>query len=227
MYNACYTVMHKALAYDTDGDGLIENSGQPDQTFDTWVMSGTSAYCGGLWLAALLAMVGMADLLGKLDDRKLFEQLLAKGKKSFEKKLWNGLYYNFDCSKNQSNSIMADQLCGQWYLRCCKINEYIVFPKDHIQATLKTIFENNVQSFCNGNMGAVNGFLNGDIDYFTIQSQESWTGVTYALAATMIQELLTPPEALYAHKYYRAIGYMRPLSIWSMQLALEERNKKD
>lgn len=28
------------------------------------------------------------------------------------------------------------------------------------------------------------------------------------------------PEALYEVKYYRAIGYMRPLSIWSMQLAL-------
>lgn len=29
------------------------------------------------------------------------------------------------------------------------------------------------------------------------------------------------PEALYAKKYYRSIGYMRPLSIWSMQIAIE------
>lgn len=27
------------------------------------------------------------------------------------------------------------------------------------------------------------------------------------------------PEALYEHKVYRAIGYMRPLSIWAMQHA--------
>lgn len=33
------------------------------------------------------------------------------------------------------------------------------------------------------------------------------------------------PEALYEVKYYRAIGYMRPLSIWSMQLAIDQLNK--
>jgi hypothetical protein len=36
-----------------------ENSGWPDQTFDSWVMSGASAYCGGLWVAALAAMDDM------------------------------------------------------------------------------------------------------------------------------------------------------------------------
>lgn len=45
-------------------------------------------------------------------------------------------------------------------------------------------------------MGAVNGFvLNsnpdkpGHPDSTTIQSEEVWTGVTYGLAATMIQEV--------------------------------------
>ena len=28
------------------------------------------------------------------------------------------------------------------------------------------------------------------------------------------------PEGLYATDFYRAIGYMRPLSIWSMHLAI-------
>ncbi|KAJ8948373.1 hypothetical protein NQ317_009465 [Molorchus minor] len=243
MYNACYTVMHKSMKYDRDGDGLIENSGLPDQTFDTWCL------LWGLWLAALQVMTIMADYLGNLDDKKRFEDILAKGKKSFEEKMWNGLYYNFDCSKTQSATIMADQLCAQWYLRCCGIKDYTIFPKDHVTKALKTIYENNVQSFCNGKMGAVNGFINGDVDTITLQSQEIWTGVTYALAASMIQEGLLEeglntaggmyksmtelfglsfdiPEALYAHKHYRAIGYMRPLSIWSMQIALEELKSK-
>ena len=30
-------VMATALKWDEDGDGLIENSGKPDQTFDSWV----------------------------------------------------------------------------------------------------------------------------------------------------------------------------------------------
>ena len=49
-------VMETALSWDTDKDGMIENSGAPDQTFDSWVMEGPSAYCGGLWLAALACM---------------------------------------------------------------------------------------------------------------------------------------------------------------------------
>jgi len=33
------------------------------------------------------------------------------------------------------------------------------------------------------------------------------------------------PEALYEKNHYRAIGYMRPLSIWAMQLAWHHRQK--
>lgn len=64
-----------------------------------------------------------------------------------------------------------------------------MFPQERVKTSLKTIYDNNVQSFCNGRMGAVNGFINGAVDTFTIQSQEVWTGVTYALAATMLQEV--------------------------------------
>lgn len=37
--------------FDIDGDGMIENEGFPDQTYDTWPVTGCSAYTGGLWLA--------------------------------------------------------------------------------------------------------------------------------------------------------------------------------
>lgn len=40
MYPACMVLLRQALNWDVDGDGLIENSGFPDQTFDAWVMSG-------------------------------------------------------------------------------------------------------------------------------------------------------------------------------------------
>lgn len=33
-------VMEKAQTWDTDGDGMIENAGFPDQTYDTWTMKG-------------------------------------------------------------------------------------------------------------------------------------------------------------------------------------------
>lgn len=66
-----------------------------------------------------------------------------------------------------------------------------VFSQDHVKSSLQTIYENNVLGFCNGRMGAVNGFLDGAVDTFTVQSLEVWTGVTYALAAIMICEVNT------------------------------------
>jgi non-lysosomal glucosylceramidase len=52
MYQTCKLVMNKTIEFDKDNDGLIENSNAPDQTYDTWNMSGPSVYCGGLYLAS-------------------------------------------------------------------------------------------------------------------------------------------------------------------------------
>ncbi|XP_046752311.1 non-lysosomal glucosylceramidase [Diprion similis] len=236
-------VMDVSLTWDKDGDGLIENGGFPDQTYDTWVMDGNSAYCGGLWLAALKCISKIAEILGHDEDRKRYLDTLEKGKEAFESNLWNGKYYNFDTAKKSySKTIMSDQLCGQWFLQASGFG-HEVFPKDKVKSALETIYDNNVMKYKNGTQGAVNGYLpSGGIDTLTIQSEEMWTGVTYGLAALMIHEGLPEigfktaegvyrtvyekigmgfesPEALYANKFYRAIGYMRPLSIWAMQHA--------
>ena len=49
--------------FDTDNDGMIENEGFPDQTYDIWSAKGPSAYSGGLWLAALQAASCLARLM--------------------------------------------------------------------------------------------------------------------------------------------------------------------
>jgi non-lysosomal glucosylceramidase len=53
---------------------VIENGGMPDQTYDAWVMTGPSAYCGGLWIAALKACEFMAIELGKTDDVAFYDK---------------------------------------------------------------------------------------------------------------------------------------------------------
>lgn len=250
MYPACRVVLEHSLEWDKDGDGLIENSKAPDQTYDTWVMDGPSAYCGGLWLASLHCMSAMASLLDQNEDSDRYKAVLDKGRASFEEKLWNGTYYRFDAQSASKNSIMSDQLCGHWYLRSCGF-DYDVFPKENVRLAMRTIYENNVMRFCGGQLGAVNGYVpsgqpnkDGRPDTVSIQGEEVWTGVTYALASTMIHEGMfeeafktagglyqalserigmnfETPEAVYAERHYRAIGYMRPLSIWSMQTAWE------
>lgn len=75
-----------------DGDGLIENSGEPDQTYDSWVVQGASSYCGGLWLAALVAAVRIGEILKEpAPVIEEYQKLLDKGRSAYHDKLWNGI----------------------------------------------------------------------------------------------------------------------------------------
>lgn len=50
----------------------------------------TSAYCGGLWLAAVAVMVQMAALCGAQDVQDKFSSILCRGREAYERLLWNG-----------------------------------------------------------------------------------------------------------------------------------------
>ena len=56
---------------------------------------------------------------------------------------------------------------------------------------LETIFKCNVRGVKDGTTGAANGFRfkSGSVDRTTVQSEEIWTGSTYALASLMILEV--------------------------------------
>ncbi|XP_078484409.1 non-lysosomal glucosylceramidase [Ciona intestinalis] len=245
MWPICKIVMEQSMRHDKDNDGLIENSGAADQTFDGWCVTGPSAYCGGLWLAALRCMEEAADILHEKDDQVKFHDILGRATKAYQERLWNGKYFNYDCSSNPQHrtSVMADQCAGQWFLLASGICD--VLPDDQVMSSLKTIFSLNVEQYDGGRHGAVNGMRpHGAVDTSSVQSDEVWTGVTYALAATMIHKgmlkegfrtasgiyrscwqrygmAFQTPEAMRKNHTYRSLAYMRPLSIWGMQYALE------
>ncbi|XP_027119001.1 uncharacterized protein [Coffea arabica] len=231
--------------FDRDHDGLIENDGFPDQTYDTWTVHGISAYCGGLWLAALQAAAAMAVQLGDRAFAERCKSKFVKAKAAFEEKLWNGSYFNYDSgSSSNSKSIQADQLAGQWYTASSGLPD--LFDKVKIQSALQKVYDFNVMKNRGGRMGAVNGmYPNGKIDETCMQSREIWTGVTYAVAANMIlagmvEQGFTTAEGIFlagwseeGHGYafqtpegwsidghFRSLLYMRPLSIWGIQRAM-------
>ncbi|KAI7735627.1 hypothetical protein M8C21_031943, partial [Ambrosia artemisiifolia] len=179
-----------AMAYmdqfDRDFDGLIENDGFPDQTYDAWTVHGVSAYCGCLWLAALQATAAMAAQLGDSTTAEQYKRKFIKAKTAFESKLWNGSYFNYDSgSSSNSKSIQADQLAGQWYMASSGLPN--LFDEFKIRSTLQKIYDFNVMKVGGGRMGAVNGMHpNGKVDETCMQSREVWGGVTYGVAATMI-----------------------------------------
>ncbi|XP_057864285.2 uncharacterized protein LOC131072213 isoform X2 [Cryptomeria japonica] len=245
---AVWPSVYSAMAYmdqfDKDRDGMIENEGFPDQTYDAWSVSGVSAYCGGLWLAALQAAAAMADLVGDKTSGEHFRVKFRKAKVVYEK-LWNGTYFNYDSSNSScSTSIQADQLAGQWYARASGLEPIV--DKEKAQRALDKVYQFNVLKLGHGKMGAVNGMQpDGKVDMSAIQSREIWTGVTYAVAAAMIHEGMVEeafktaagvfeagwsengpgyafqtPEAWNTKGEYRSLAYMRPLAIWAMQWAL-------
>ncbi|XP_023006162.1 non-lysosomal glucosylceramidase-like isoform X3 [Cucurbita maxima] len=231
--------------FDRDGDGVIENDGFPDQTYDTWTVHGISAYCGCLWVAALQAASAMAHELGDRDFAETCKSKFLKAKPVLEAKLWNGSYFNYDSgSSSNSNSIQADQLAGQWYTASSGLPP--LFDDFKIKSALKKIYDFNVMKIRGGRMGAVNGMHpNGKVDETCMQSREIWTGVTYAVAATMIlagmeEEAFKTAEGIFLAGWseegfgywfqtpeawsmdgnFRSLVYMRPLSIWGMHWAL-------
>ncbi|HEX5014859.1 MAG TPA: non-lysosomal glucosylceramidase [Candidatus Limnocylindrales bacterium] len=233
-------------SFDRDGDGLPEHDGDPDQTYDTWPMSGPSAYGGALWLAALKAAIAMGERIGEASLEGYREQL-EKATATFEARLWAGTYYRYDDGGGPSSeSIMADQLAGQWYADATGLGD-VVAP-DRVATALRTVFERNVAGFRDGEMGAVNGTRpDGSVDASSEQSPEVWVGTTYALAAFMLGRGMEreawqtargawnvtwnrglwfrTPEAYDGAGNYRASLYLRPLAIWAIEHALATRGR--
>ncbi|CAO2200234.1 unnamed protein product [Urochloa humidicola] len=245
VWPAVYVAMAYMDQFDRDKDGMVENEGIPDQTYDIWSVSGVSAYTGGLWVAALQAAAAMAGVVGDRAAAAYFRGRYEKARRVYEGELWNGTYFDYDNSGGAtSKSIMADQLAGQWYARACGMEP--VVEEDKARSALGTVLDYNVTRMKGGGVGAVNGMRpDGSVDASSTQSKEVWPGVTYAVAAAMVHEGMTDaafrtakgahdaawgkdgfgyafqtPEAWTEDGGYRSLHYMRPLGIWAMQWAL-------
>jgi non-lysosomal glucosylceramidase len=237
--------MDHVATFDRDGDGLPEHDNRPDQTYDTWPMKGPSAYGGSLWLASLRAAIAFAMEVGDRGQADRWQADFERAVATFGRKLWNGQSFDFDGGGGPtSDSVMADQLVGQWYADVCGLGD-LVAP-DRVESALRRVFELNVCAFGDGRMGAVNGMRpDGTVDRSSEQSQEVWVGTTYALAAFMIGRGLESegwttaegaarviwecglwfrtPEAYDRAGDFRASMYLRPLAIWGIEEALERR----
>lgn len=238
-----WPAMKEAIAYLRQfdhGSGVPENSGYPDQTYDSWTVRGVSAYCGGLWLAALRASEETARILGDPKAAAEYHALFLKGQKSFVSKLWNGEYFNYDMESPGRDDVQADQLAGQWYANMTGLGDLV--PRDMQLSALKKIFAFNVMKFGNGEMGAANGMsAKGAILSDNEQGLEVWAGTSFGLAALFLSEGMKDqayktawglyhviyeakgywfrtPEAWDVNGNFRASMYMRPAAVWAMEM---------
>jgi non-lysosomal glucosylceramidase len=249
----CWPAIVQALDYlktfDQDGDGIPENSGAPDQTFDDWQLQGVSAYCGGLWLAALEAAIAISEVLAAsyperedlATQKSIYAHWLANSCPIYQEKLWNGQYFRLD-SESGSDVVMADQLCGQFYARLLRLPDIV--GSDQALCALKTVYNACFLKFHAGQFGAANG-LRPDGSPENPQAThplEVWTGINFGLAAFLMQMGMQTeawrltqvvvqqiydnglqfrtPEAITAAGTFRASTYLRPMAIWAIYLVM-------
>jgi len=243
----CWPAAVQALRYlkgfDGNEDGLPDNGGAPDQTFDDWPLKGVSAYCGALWIAALEAALAMGQRLQlelgleTTEEQRDFGHWLEQSRANFDRLLWNGEFYAID-AESGTPVVMADQLCGDFYARLLGLPP--VVADERAQSSLRAIREACFERFEGGRLGVANGLRRDGtpLDPKGTHPLEVWTGINFGLAAyyrlmgdtqtalaiagAVVEQVYTgglqfrTPEAITAVRTFRACHYLRPMAIWAL-----------
>ncbi|MBM5802674.1 MAG: bile acid beta-glucosidase [Cyanobacteria bacterium K_DeepCast_35m_m2_155] len=243
----CWPAAVEALTYlksfDANNDGLPDNGGAPDQTFDDWPLKGVSAYCGALWIAALEAALAMAQRLqlelglDTSEQQRTFGDWLGQSRANFDALLWNGEYYNID-AESGTPVVMADQLCGDFYARLLGLPA--VVADDRARSALGAIKQACFERFEGGKLGVANGLRRDGtpLDPNGTHPLEVWTGINFGLAAyyrlmgdtatalaitgAVVEQVYSgglqfrTPEAITAAGTFRACHYLRAMAIWAL-----------
>ena len=240
---AAVQALHYLKTFDVNNDGLPDNGGAPDQTFDDWPLKGVSAYCGALWIAALEAALAMAQQLqlamglDTADDQRTFGAWLEQSRANFDALLWNGEYYNID-AESGTPVVMADQLCGDFYARLLGLPAVVADARAH--SALKAVKEACFEGFQGGRLGVANGLRRDGtpLDPNGTHPLEVWTGINFGLAAyyrlmgeggtalaitgAVVEQVYSgglqfrTPEAITGVNTFRACHYLRAMAIWAL-----------
>jgi non-lysosomal glucosylceramidase len=240
---AAVQALHHLKTFDINNDGLPDNGGAPDQTFDDWPLKGVSAYCGALWIAALEAALAMAQQLqlamglDTATEQRTFGAWLEQSRANFDALLWNGEYYNID-AESGTPVVMADQLCGDFYARLLGLPA--VVADDRARSALRAVKEACFEGFQGGRLGVANGLRRDGtpLDPNGTHPLEVWTGINFGIAAyyrlmgeggtalaitgAVVEQVYSgglqfrTPEAITAENTFRACHYLRAMAIWAL-----------
>jgi non-lysosomal glucosylceramidase len=182
-------------------DGLPQSAGI-DQTYDDLGLTGTTAYCGSLFLAACQAAIQIANSMGDATSAATYQGWFNTAQASFESELWTGTYYKIDTGSTAPTRIMSDQLCGQWYSKALGLGG--VVSDAHAISAWQKVYDNNFSKFTPGIMCNVMTAA-GAIDTSTSQSQEGWVGTTWGAVSGMVLQQMTAQANTVGSSIYNTI----------------------
>ena len=220
--------MDSIAALDTDGDGLPDRDTKRN-TYDAWNFSGTPVYISILWLAALKAAARIADEAGDAERAEVWRRTLEKGLAALETRLWNGEYYDlWRSGTDNDESLMTDQLDGEWFLRAAGIGGNLC--DERVRDVARIILDRNTDP----DGGLINASCPAGrhttlFSHRNCQAEAVWTGIGYVMAAlclsvglrddadalvTTIRDNQARFGALWDH-WECGHHYTRPMSSWT------------
>jgi len=239
--------METLSSQDRDGDGLPENEGIPDQTFDKWPMTGPSAYCAGLAIASLRAASALAAWCGDPGKARAYDAWRRKAVASYRSTLWRGDTVRYDASEASETWVMAGQLSGDFGALVAGFDTTL--SREETRRVLETILrscaretEGREAGVCNGAAIVREGKRQG-VDPDNRHAREVWPGIAFgvashlvlsgladegtALAATLARVIYEDhpfafniPEAWLPDGRFRGASYMRASAVWAVEEAL-------
>ena len=243
--------MEALAVFDRDGDGVIENDGVPDQTFDNIPLSGISAYCGGLWLAALRAAAALADRAGDSDEAARWQGWSSRAEPAFTQALWTGTHFRLDSAGPFTDAVFAEQMFAPATARMLGLGDIV--PEEMARTALATVVDRNFRVSGDGR-GAVAIAASGPASPHApseaergLQWDEALVGCNYSLAAALrvygmeaecralmaalARELgprrgftfRTPAAFSPSAPVFRAQMNLRPLGAWTLAIAGDQR----
>jgi non-lysosomal glucosylceramidase len=220
---------------DMNGDLLPDMEGVMC-SYDNFPMYGVASYVASQWLAAVAAARDAAEVLGDTEAEERYAEVLEKGAKVFEEKLWNGEYYRLCNDEGGENGevdegCLSDQIIGLWTAH--QINAPHFLKKSRVKKALRSVMKRNFHP----DYGLRNcswpedEFLHAiDENTWVDQANTCWSGVELAFASFLFFEGMWR-EGLKVVKNvddrYRKSGmyfdhlefgghYFRPMSAWAI-----------
>lgn len=220
---------------DADGDMMPDMDGIMC-SYDNFPMYGLASYIQSQWLAAMASVSKASVVLGDKKTKKLSDNILAKGTRLMDEKLWNGEYYmlsnDYMGEHGEDQGVLTDQLVGQWMAHQSGLG-YLLEPLK-VKSALKQIMD---YSYIEG-FGLRNCTWPSTPDLFPIQESNlwvdqantCWTGVELAFASLLLYEGMVEEAGKViktVDERYRKAGlywdhqefgghYYRPMSAWAI-----------
>jgi len=152
----CYPSVKDGLRFmftvDEDGDAIPDVKGS-HQYYDTWVMDSAAIHIATYWLATLQIAERMAQIQGDNEFVMECRSWYDRAKKTVEELLWNEsaqsyLLYHNPATGNKSDTILSDQLFGEWFVRVHGLPSIV--SEDRLKTVLSTLERLNVAATKHG-----------------------------------------------------------------------------